>query len=44
MVWLTDTKGGRSACRADRIAYVEVDEDGSAQARRLRALADHDAT
>jgi hypothetical protein len=29
VVWLTDTKGRRVGVPADRIAYIEVDEDGS---------------
>jgi hypothetical protein len=29
VVWLTDTKGRRIGIPAERIAYVEVDEDGS---------------
>ena len=29
MVWLTDTKGRRVGVPADKIAYVEVDEDGA---------------
>jgi hypothetical protein len=28
VVWLTDTKGRRVGVPADRIAYIEVDEDG----------------
>ena len=29
IVWLTDTKGRRVGIPAERIAYIEVDEDGS---------------
>jgi hypothetical protein len=29
IVWLTDTKGRRVGVPAERIAYIEVDEDGS---------------
>jgi hypothetical protein len=29
VVWLTDTKGRRVGIPAGRIAYIEVDEDGS---------------
>ncbi|HEU5308116.1 MAG TPA: DUF3107 family protein, partial [Acidimicrobiia bacterium] len=29
VVWLTDTKGRRVGVPAARIAYVELDEDGS---------------
>jgi hypothetical protein len=29
MLWLTDTKGRRVGTPADKIAYVEIDEDGS---------------
>ena len=29
VVWLTDTKGRRVGAPADKIAYVEIDEDGS---------------
>jgi hypothetical protein len=29
MLWLTDAKGRRVGAPADKIAYVEVDEDGS---------------
>ena len=28
VVWLTDTKGRRVGIPAERIAYIEVDEDG----------------
>jgi hypothetical protein len=28
IVWLTDTKGRRVGVPAERIAYIEVDEDG----------------
>ena len=40
MVWLTDVKGRRVGTPADRIAYVEIDEDGAHTARRLRPLAE----
>jgi Protein of unknown function (DUF3107) len=29
MLWLTDGKGRRVGAPADKIAYVEIDEDGS---------------
>jgi hypothetical protein len=29
MLWLTDVKGRRVGTPADKIAYVEIDEDGS---------------
>ena len=29
MVWVTDTKGRRVGIPVERIAYVEVDEDGA---------------
>ena len=29
MVWVTDVKGRRVGAPADKIAYVEIDEDGS---------------
>ncbi len=29
IVWITDTKGRRLGIPADKIAYVEVDEDGA---------------
>jgi hypothetical protein len=29
VIWLTDTKGRRVGIPAERIAYIEVDEDGS---------------
>ena len=28
MLWLTDTKGRRIGVTADKIAYIEIDEDG----------------
>ena len=28
MIWLTDTKGRRIGVTADKIAYIEIDEDG----------------
>ena len=28
VVWLTDTKGRRIGVTADKIAYIEIDEDG----------------
>ena len=31
MVWLTDVKGRRVGAPADRIAYVEIEEDGATQ-------------
>ena len=31
MVWLTDVKGRRVGIPADRIAYVEIEEDGATQ-------------
>jgi DNA-binding MurR/RpiR family transcriptional regulator len=31
VVWLTDTKGRRVGVPAERIAYIEIDEDGSAK-------------
>ena len=40
VVWLTDTKGRRVGIPAERIAYIEIDEDGATEARRVRALAD----
>jgi hypothetical protein len=29
MVWLTDVKGRRIGTPADKIAYIEIDEEGS---------------
>jgi hypothetical protein len=29
MLWLTDVKGRRVGAPADKIAYIELDEDGS---------------
>jgi hypothetical protein len=29
VIWFTDTKGRRVGVPADRIAYVEIDEDGA---------------
>ena len=43
IVWVTDTKGRRVGIPAERIAYIEVDEDDGRQARRLRPLADASA-
>ena len=31
MVWLTDVKGRRVGTPADRIAYVEIEEEGAIQ-------------
>jgi Protein of unknown function (DUF3107) len=31
MVWLTDVKGRRVGTPADRIAYVEIEEEGATQ-------------
>jgi hypothetical protein len=31
MVWLTDVKGRRIGTPADKIAYIEIDEEGSTQ-------------
>ena len=31
MVWVTDAKGRRVGIPADKIAYVEIDEDGAAK-------------
>jgi DNA-binding MurR/RpiR family transcriptional regulator len=31
VVWFTDTKGRRVGAPADKIAYVEIDEDGSSK-------------
>jgi hypothetical protein len=31
VVWLTDTKGRRVGIPAERIAYVEIDEDGGSR-------------
>ncbi len=31
MVWLTDVKGRRVGAPADRIAYVEIEEEGATQ-------------
>jgi hypothetical protein len=31
MVWLTDVKGRRIGTPADKIAYVEIDEEGATQ-------------
>ena len=31
VVWLTDTKGRRVGVPAQRIAYIEVDEDGGSK-------------
>jgi hypothetical protein len=31
IVWTTDAKGRRVGVPADKIAYVEIDEDGSAK-------------
>ncbi|MET0275903.1 MAG: DUF3107 domain-containing protein [Acidimicrobiia bacterium] len=31
IVWLTDTKGRRFGAPAAKIAYVEIDEDGSSK-------------
>jgi hypothetical protein len=31
VVWFTDTKGRRVGATTDKIAYVEIDEDGSRQ-------------
>jgi hypothetical protein len=31
MVWLTDIKGRRVGTPADKIAYVEIEEEGSTQ-------------
>ena len=31
VVWLTDAKGRRVGAPADRIAYVEIDEDGASK-------------
>jgi len=28
VIWLTDTKGRRIGVTADKIAYIEIDEDG----------------
>ena len=31
VVWITDAKGRRVGTPADKIAYVEIDEDGAAK-------------
>jgi hypothetical protein len=31
MVWLTDVKGRRVGTPADRIAYIEIEEEGATQ-------------
>jgi len=31
VVWIVDTKGHRIGAPADKIAYVEIDEDGAAK-------------
>lgn len=31
MVWVTDVKGRRVGVPADKIAYIEIDEDGSSK-------------
>ena len=31
MLWLTDVKGRRVGAPVDRIAYIEIDEEGSTQ-------------
>jgi DNA-binding MurR/RpiR family transcriptional regulator len=31
MLWLTDVKGRRVGTSADKIAYVEIDEDGASR-------------
>jgi hypothetical protein len=31
VVWITDAKGRRVGIPADKIAYVEIDEDGSSK-------------
>jgi DNA-binding MurR/RpiR family transcriptional regulator len=31
VVWITDTKGRRIGAPADKIAYIEIDEDGGSK-------------
>ena len=40
MVWLTDTKGRRSASPLDKLAYVEIDADDGDRSRSASALAE----